>query len=133
MKYYIIICAHNEEEFIEETLQSVVDQSVLPQKVVIVNDHSTDNTESIIDKHTLEHDYLIKINNNSSELHMPGSKVVQAFYRGLSELDEEYDFLVKLDADIILPKNYFEIISRSARWPRCSSRILPVRLRFSAR
>lgn len=110
MKYYIVICAHNEEEFIEKTLQSVIDQSVLPEKVIIVNDHSTDNTESIIDGFTREYGLLSKINNYSSELHMPGSKVVQAFYKGLSELDEAYDFIVKLDADIILPQNYFERI-----------------------
>ncbi len=42
---------------------------------------------------------------------MPGAKVVEAFKDGYKMLDEEYDFIVKLDADIILPENYFEKIS----------------------
>ena len=79
------------------------------KKLIIVNDHSTDNTESIIDGFTREYGLLSKINNYSSELHMPGSKVVQAFYKGLSELDEAYDFIVKFNADLFT-QNYFERI-----------------------
>tara|TARA_R110000744_G_scaffold243084_1_gene360074 strand:- start:115 stop:762 length:648 start_codon:yes stop_codon:yes gene_type:complete len=41
---------------------------------------------------------------------MPGSKVINAFNKGFNVLDENFDFIVKLDADIILPKNYFEVI-----------------------
>jgi glycosyltransferase involved in cell wall biosynthesis len=38
MRYYIVIPSHNEEEFIALTLQSLVDQTVLPAKIVVVND-----------------------------------------------------------------------------------------------
>ena len=47
MKYYIIIPAHNEEQFISLTLQSLVDQTLLPSKIVVVNDSSTDKTKEI--------------------------------------------------------------------------------------
>lgn len=39
---------------------------------------------------------------------MPGSKVVNAFNKGFELLDQDFDIIVKLDADIILPPNYFE-------------------------
>ena len=42
---------------------------------------------------------------------MPGSKVINAFIKGSKLLDDNFDFIVKLDADIILPANYFEKIS----------------------
>ena len=48
MKYYIIIPAYNEETFISLTLQSIVEQTVLPSKVVVVNDGSKDKTEEIV-------------------------------------------------------------------------------------
>jgi len=51
-----------------------------------------------------------KLNHSSTEDHMPGSKVINAFYAGLTLLDSDYDFLAKLDADCILPDNYFEIL-----------------------
>ena len=41
---------------------------------------------------------------------MPGSKVIKAFNKGLSQLDDDYDVIVKLDSDLILPLNYFETI-----------------------
>ena len=47
MKYYIVIPAHNEQDLIGLTLQSLVSQTVLPSKVVVVNDNSTDKTAEI--------------------------------------------------------------------------------------
>ncbi|MGB5646807.1 MAG: glycosyltransferase family A protein, partial [Muriicola sp.] len=41
MNYYIIIPAHNEEVFLREALESVLAQTKLPDKVIVVNDHST--------------------------------------------------------------------------------------------
>ena len=48
MKYYIVIPAHNEQDLIGLTLQSLVSQTVLPSKVVVVNDNSTDKTEEVV-------------------------------------------------------------------------------------
>ena len=50
MKFYIIIPAHNEADCIEKTLQSLVSQTLLPKKVLVVNDHSTDETSKIVEK-----------------------------------------------------------------------------------
>jgi len=111
MKYYIIIPAHNEELYIANTLESVLNQTLLPTKVIIVNDNSTDATETILDRVIAKNTIFKKINTQSSTLHMPGSKVINAFNKGLETIDNNYDFLVKLDADIILPLNYFEKIT----------------------
>lgn len=111
MNYYIVICAHNEESYLAATLNAVLVQTMPPKKVVVVNDNSTDATEAILDKFVSEHKHISKVNRTSSTLHMPGAKVVEAFKDGYKMLDEEYDFIVKLDADIILPENYFEKIS----------------------
>ncbi len=43
----IIVPAYNVEKYIEDCLRSLVNQSVINHKVVIVNDGSTDNTEKI--------------------------------------------------------------------------------------
>lgn len=111
MNYYIIIPAHNEEVFIEQTLASITAQTLQPKKVVVVNDNSTDRTETILDGFISRSDIFIKVNSTSSSEHLPGSKVINAFNKGLNEIDEDYDFLVKLDADIILPDDYFEKIA----------------------
>jgi cellulose synthase/poly-beta-1,6-N-acetylglucosamine synthase-like glycosyltransferase len=50
------------------------------------------------------------VNKISDAIHLPGSKVIQAFQKGLETLDSDYDFIVKADADLIFPANYFETI-----------------------
>ncbi|MFS4456464.1 glycosyltransferase [Maribacter sp. 2304DJ31-5] len=111
MRYYIVIPAHNEEAFIQKTLESVLSQTLPPQKVIAVNDNSTDATEKIITDFTLKNPIFKKLNISSATEHLPGSKVVNAFNSGLTILDNDYDFIVKLDADIILPNDYFEKIA----------------------
>jgi glycosyltransferase involved in cell wall biosynthesis len=110
MKYYVIIPAHNEEPFIGQTLQSIAAQSVLPDKVVVVNDNSTDGTAAICADFASKYTWLTVVEKRSDAIHLPGSKVIQAFLAGYETVDEDYDIIVKLDADLILPPDYFEII-----------------------
>lgn len=110
MRYYIVIPAHNEEKFISLTLQSLVNQSVLPNKIVVVNDNSSDETANIVLKFAKEYPFIDLIEKSSELIHLPGSKVIQAFHKGFESLDEEYDIIVKADADLIFPENYFETI-----------------------
>jgi glycosyltransferase involved in cell wall biosynthesis len=110
MNLYIIIPAHNEEKFIGLTLQSLLKQTTKPHKIVVVNDNSTDTTESIVNEFIQKDSSISLINSVSTATHLPGSKVIQAFHKGFETLDSNYDVIVKLDADLILPINYFETI-----------------------
>lgn len=110
MNYYIIIPAYNEEQFIELTLNSLVNQTVLPSKLVVVNDNSTDATEQIILKFVEKYSWINLLDKKSNAIHLPGSKVIQAFQTGFESLDTNYDIIVKIDADLIFPNNYFETI-----------------------
>ncbi len=110
MKYYIVIPAHNEEKFIGLTLDSLLNQTVLPSKVVVVNDNSTDKTSEIVEEFSKKNSFISVLEKKSDALHLPGSKVIQAFTTGFETLDDNYDLIVKLDGDLILPTNYFETI-----------------------
>jgi len=110
MKYYIVIPAHNEEAFIALTLQSLVEQTILPAKIVVVDDNSTDKTSAIVQEFSEKFPFINLIKKTSEAIHLPGSKVIQAFHKGFETLDENYEVIVKLDADLILPSNYFETI-----------------------
>ncbi len=110
MRYYVIIPAHNEEAFIAQTLQSLAAQTVLPAKVVVVNDNSTDCTAAICADFSLQYPWLSVVEKSSDAIHLPGSKVIQAFRAGYETVDANYDVIVKLDADLILPTDYFETI-----------------------
>lgn len=114
MKYSIIIPAHNEERFLANCLESVVAQLHQPEEVIVVDDNSDDRTAQIAKEFEKKSDNVKLVSSGvSSRSHEPGSKIVNAFYKGFDLISKDWDFIVKLDADVILPQNYFEIISKT--------------------
>ena len=106
--YSVIIPAHNEANFLEGLLQSLCKQSVQASEIVLVNDNSTDQTEALMERFAKEHKNIHYVNHPSTDQHLPGSKVIQAFTFGFKNLKQPFEVIVKLDADLILPNNYFE-------------------------
>ena len=111
MKFYIVIAVHNEEAFIKDCLSSLTTQTLLPEKIIVVNDNSTDKTAEIVEKIAKKFPALKLMQNQSSNQHMPGEKVVRAFNFGLQQLDDNYDVICKFDGDLIFPKNYLETLA----------------------
>mgnify|MGYP003571692357 FL=1 len=108
MNFYIVIPAHNEEAYIKQTLESLVTQTLLPKQLVVVNDHSTDKTQQIVERFVSKYNWISLANTTSSDEHLPGSKIIHAFYKGFEKLDDSYDVICKFDADLIFPKHYLE-------------------------
>ena len=112
MRIYIVIPAHNEAEFIGLTLQSLSEQTLKPEKIIVVDDQSTDDTSKVVKQYSEEFPFIHLVHTFSSEEHLPGSKVINAFNAGLQQLDENYDIICKFDADLVFPTNYLETIGR---------------------
>lgn len=112
MDFYIVVPVYNEEAHIGQMLESVVNQTVLPKRVVVVDDSSTDGSSYIIKQYAKKFPFIEYVLNDSEQFHQPGSKVVEAFYKGFQHLDDEFDAIGKFDADVILPENYFEKMIR---------------------
>ncbi len=113
MRFLIIIPAHNEEQNLSFTLDSLQQQSSKDFKVVVVNDGSTDRTPEVIRKYTENDSRFETVNLQKSE-HQPGSKVVHAFKNGLqAQVIDDFDIICKFDADIILPENYLETVEKA--------------------
>ena len=110
MKFLIIIPAHNEQDHLPFTLDSLQKQIFKDFTVMIVNDGSTDKTSQVIKKYTDE-DARFQTIDLEKSAHQPGSKVVSAFKNGLKTQNiDNFDIICKFDADIILNENYlFEI------------------------
>lgn len=115
MNFYIIIPAHNEESSIGLTLDSLVTQTLPPKRIVVVNDNSSDNTQSIVENYKAHYPWITLVNSQSTNEHLPGSKIINAFYRGYETLDDHYDVICKFDADLIFPINYLEKLASHFR------------------
>ncbi|MEN0005554.1 MAG: glycosyltransferase family A protein [Bacteroidota bacterium] len=113
MKYIVIIPAFNEAENIGHTLDGMVAQTLLPQQVLVINDGSTDATPQLIDQYHQQHPWIKRIDSDAEAKHQPGAKIVRAFYQGFNNIKQHnYDFIVKLDADLGLPPDYFERVAQ---------------------
>jgi poly-beta-1,6-N-acetyl-D-glucosamine synthase len=112
--YVVITPVRDEAIFIEQTIASVLSQTHPPAFWVVVDDGSTDQTPQIL-RRLLEHVSWVKLLRTTSSQRKLGSAEVAAFTLGTESLPSKlaYDFIVKLDADLELPKDYFErLLSR---------------------
>lgn len=111
LKYSIVIPVRNEEQNIGNALDSIIRQTLPPTEVIVVNDNSTDNTLQILERYAKGHPFIKVVSTGTKkDAHEPGSKIVNAFYKGFNGLQSDWDVISKLDADVILPQNYFETI-----------------------
>lgn len=115
MKISVIIPAHNEEAFLAQTLQSLAEQSLLPERIVVVDDQSSDRTAEIATEFARKFPFISLVQTTSSEAHLPGSKVINAFQKGLELLNDDFDIICKFDADLIFPGNYLKTIANIFR------------------
>ena len=107
-RYVVVTPARNEERFISGAIESVLNQTVLPLKHVIVSDGSNDSTVSIVESYATKHSILKLIAVQKEDSSGFGSKAL-AFNAGWKSLrDFDFDFLGNLDADVSLPKDYYE-------------------------
>ena len=112
LKYVLITPARNEEGYIERTLQSVVQQTVLPLKFVVVSDGSTDRTDEIVSSYAGKYAWLELLKMPAREARHFGGKVA-AFKAGYAHTQGlQYDILASLDADLSFPPDYFEFLLR---------------------
>ncbi len=109
-RYVIISPVRNEAQYIQQTIESVVGQTILPAVWVIVNDGSTDNTEAIIRQYAENYSWIKLVNRQDRGLRQRGKGVVEAFYDGLECIDQDYTFIVKLDGDVSFGAGYFEYL-----------------------
>ena len=113
-RYVIVSPVKDEEKYIEETIKSVIEQTVKPTKWIIVDDGSQDNTPEIINKYSREYDWIKIIKIERDTKREPGPAIINAFNKGYELFKNEYfDFIVKLDCDLKFDSNYFEqLLSR---------------------
>ncbi|MBC7364579.1 MAG: glycosyltransferase family 2 protein [Candidatus Aminicenantes bacterium] len=110
MKYVLITVAWNEADFIEMTMKSVISQTTRPQKWIIVNDGSTDETEEIIKRYACNNRWIELISEPPHSDHGFSSKA-KGFMKAYDRLRSiNFDIIGNLDADITFSADYFEFL-----------------------
>ena len=114
VKYVIVSPVRDEAAHLARTIESVVNQTVLPQEWIIVNDGSTDGTAEIADRYARKYPWIKVVHRENRGFRKSGGGVVDAFndgYRVLASTD--WEFIVKLDGDLSFVPDYFQSCFRA--------------------
>ena len=112
MKYVLITPAHNEAAFIEKTLSSIVPQTLLPERWVIIDDGSTDRTAEIVQDYAKRFS-CIELLQRPLRVDRSFAGKVYAFNAGLERVQPlEFDIIGNLDADVSFDPDYLKFLIR---------------------
>jgi len=106
VKYVAITSCRNEESFIQDTMRGVLSQAPPPDAYVVVDDASTDSTAELV--YGEKRAVLLSLNYHRHPIR--GVNLAWALNAGVmraTALVPNWDFLLKVDADSVLPVDYF--------------------------
>jgi glycosyltransferase involved in cell wall biosynthesis len=109
-KYVLITPARNEARYLELAISSMLAQTYLPVKWVIVSDGSTDGTDELVGEYTAAHPWMELVRMpERRERNFAGK--VHAFNAGRDRVAQiEYDVIGNLDADVSFEADHFRFL-----------------------
>jgi poly-beta-1,6-N-acetyl-D-glucosamine synthase len=106
--YCIITPVRDEEEFIGGTIEAVAAQTVRPAEWIIVDDGSTDQTSSIIERYAQKYPWIRAARRENRGFRSTGGGI-DGFLYGVELLKtKDWEFLINLDGDLTFSPQYFE-------------------------
>jgi len=112
MKYVLITPARNEQALIKKVLDSMISQTAVPERWVIVDDGSTDQTAAIVQAYAQRFPWIELVRRpQNAERSFAGK--VRAFNAGFERVKSiDYDVVGNLDADLSFEADYLEFLMR---------------------
>ena len=128
MKYVLITPARNEERFIKKTLDSMVAQTILPERWIIVDDGSTDRTAELVQSYSTRFPW-IELVQRVQRVDRSFAAKVHAFNSGFERVSSlPFEVIGNLDADISFEPDYFEFLLRKfSEFPKLGMAGTPMR------
>ena len=110
MKYVLITPSRNEEKFIQKTLDSMVGQTLLPVRWVIVDDGSTDRTGAIADDYARRFPWIEVVHRSLQQDRSFAGKV-HAFNAGFDKVRAlDFEVIGNLDSDLSFDADYLAFL-----------------------
>ena len=111
LSYVLVTAARNEEKYIGKTIKSVIAQTLLPKKWMIVSDSSHDRTDDIVNQQAATHPWieLVRIAKHDSRQFSNQAVCLNLGYGGVRNL--AFDIIGFLDADVSFEEGYFEFLT----------------------
>ena len=110
LTYVLVTPARNERDLIEGTIRSVVAQTHLPARWVVVSDGSTDGTDEVVGRYASDHPWIDLLRMPEERDRSFAAKAT-SFNAGFDCLKPiSFDLIANLDADITFDPDYLEFL-----------------------
>ncbi len=117
MNYAAFLHVYNEETYLDNVLNSILNQDVPPDYWVVVDDGSTDRTAEIIEQYEIERIFFIQPKNLN-----PYKRRSNAFNLGISHIKEKNVLCVlKVDGDTMIEPIYAGKLLQYFRNPKTAA------------
>ncbi len=107
-RYVLITPTRDEAENLRRLADCLARQTVPPQRWVIVDNGSSDESLDVARDLADRFDWIEVLSAPGTDVAEPGLPIVRAFHRGLERITDQPDVAVKLDADVSMEPDYFE-------------------------
>jgi len=107
MNLSIVIPAHNEEDNITEVINRIERALDIPHELVVVNDHSTDNTAGLLEKLSAQYNNIKVVEN---KLEAGFANALKTGFKGIST-DIVVPVMADLCDDLSTIKKMFELVN----------------------
>lgn len=114
-RHLVITPVKDEEQFIQHLISSMMNQKQKPDLWVIVDDSSEDRTKEIVNDAVNAHDWIVSIDSEMVGERSRGQRIARLFIKGINSSTIDWDYCSKVDADMVLPPDYFEEILHNFR------------------
>ena len=107
----VVVPCKDEAETIGRTIDSLVQQSLPPRLILVVDDGSQDSSKEIVGEFAEKYSTVKVIDSLRYGERTTGAGIVDVFRTGIKALDiGQYDFVCKFDSDLEFPADYLQTV-----------------------
>jgi len=103
----VVIPAFNVEEYILGTIDSILNQTIIVEEIIVIEDCSTDNTANLLEQ-CFSDNARVKVVSNSENKGLCASRNI-----GISAVSKNSDYIMLVDADDLIAPYTVEVLSKA--------------------
>ena len=111
LRWSACMMVRNEEDMVADTLSCIRSQTILPTRIHVLDDGSTDSTDRILDGV----DYVIVTRNPPHPPEQSDPRHYAKRHKIMREAAKDMDYILCMDADVHIPPDYMERITERMR------------------
>ncbi len=110
LRHVVVTPSRDESAFLPQLVNSMVEQTIVPSEWIIVSHNSGKSSRDYLEEICKKYDWITILSIEDTSQRKRGGQIAKLVNQGLSCSSLDWDFFSKIDADMVLPEDYFEKI-----------------------